>query len=69
MRDLAHENPAFVSTTSYIGFFYVYSTLYSAYFGRMDGDKYFRCAVTKVAPGLKSAWSLHPWVCVFLLNF
>jgi len=30
------------------------------YFGRMDGDKHFRCAMTQVAPGLKSSWPLHP---------
>jgi hypothetical protein len=42
--------------------FYVYSVLCSAYFGRMDGDRHFRCAMTQVAPGLKSSWPLHPWV-------
>jgi len=31
-----------------------------SYFGRMDGDKHFRCAMTQVAPGLKSSWPLHP---------
>lgn len=66
MRDLAYENPAIVSTTSCIGFLNVYSALSSAYFGRMDGDKHFRCALTQVAPGLKSSWPLHPWVRVFI---
>ncbi|KAF8163400.1 S-adenosyl-L-methionine-dependent methyltransferase [Crassisporium funariophilum] len=32
----------------------------NTYFGRMDGDKHFRCAMTQVAPGLKSTWALHP---------
>ena len=64
MRD--EENPALVSTTSYIDFFYVYSALCLAYFGRMDGDKHFKCALTQVAPGLKSSWPLHPWVRVFI---
>lgn len=66
MRDLAYANPALVSTTSYIGFFKCTQHSVSAYFGRIDGDKHFRCAVTKVAPGLKSSWSLHPWVRVLL---
>ena len=41
---------------------YVYSAFRSAYFGRIDGDKHFRCAMTQVAPGLKSSWPLHPSV-------
>ena len=45
---------------------FIYSALCLAYFGRMDGDKHFKCALTQVAPGLKSSWPLHPWVRVFI---
>jgi hypothetical protein len=33
-----------------------------AFFGRMDGDAFFKCAVTTLSPLLKNQWPLHPSV-------
>ncbi|KAJ3540965.1 hypothetical protein NMY22_g4087 [Coprinellus aureogranulatus] len=31
-----------------------------AFFGRVGGNKYFKCAMTNMAPNLKELWPLHP---------
>ncbi|KAG6854702.1 hypothetical protein C0991_002414 [Blastosporella zonata] len=32
----------------------------NSYYGRLDGDEQFKCAMTKVAPNSKESWILHP---------
>jgi len=32
----------------------------NTFFGRMDGDGFFKCAVTTLSPLLKNQWPLHP---------
>lgn len=44
------------------GFMSTQTLVFTALFGRMDGDKHFKCATTQVAPGLKCSWPLHPSV-------
>lgn len=38
-----------------------------AFYGRMDGDAQFKCAMTSVAPNIKNSWVIHPSVCASLL--
>lgn len=68
MQSLMHRRKTKVSTAwrqAQSGVDLVLITSQKAFYGRMDGNGFFKCAVTTLSPNLKNQWPLHPSVSQF----